>query len=241
MLSSPRDDAEQVIALGASVNAGRQRLWIELPISGSLPLLAVIALDGAEVELVDGPAPRELFATLTGCFPEPPLRSAGGAPVLGPMLEALPLGGPEIRRLSSLGPELGDDPVIDRARQLPGPYLAVLLPGLSGRLSALLGKGSLLRLAPLGLELPLDPGSWRLPRVLRSGSPQPLARRDAFVYVAAAPLPRWADLPPGSLEGFSRAAAPPHALLEAAGFSGASELYGAPIPRWDRARSIASR
>lgn len=239
MLSSPRDDAEQVIVLGASVTPGRQRLWVELPISGSLPLLAVIALDGAEVEVVDGPAPRALFATLAGCFPEAPLRPAGGAPVLRSLIESLPLGAPEIRRLSSLGPELGDDPVIDRARQLPGPYVAVLLPGLGGRVGALLGKGSLLRVAPLGLDLPLDPGSWRLPRVLRSGSAQPLARRDAFVYVAAAPLPRWSDLAPGSLEGFSRAAAPPRALLEAAGFRGASELYGAPIPRWERARSIA--
>ncbi len=239
MLSCPRDDAEQVIALGASVTAGRQRLWIELPVSGSLPLLAVIALGGAEVELVDGPAPRGLFATLAGCFPEAPLRPAGGAPVLRPLIESLPLGAPEIRRLSLLGPELGDDLVIDRARQLPGPYLAVLLPGMTGRLSALLARGSPLRLAPIGLELKLSEDSWSLPRVLRSGSAQPLARRDAFVYVAAAPLPRWSDLAPGSLEGFSRAATPPRALLEAAGFRGASELYGAPIPRWDRARSIA--
>jgi hypothetical protein len=238
MLSTPRDDAELAIVLGATP-AGRQRMWIELPISGSLPLLAVIALDGVEAALVERPAPRALFATLAGCFPDPPQRPAGAGTSLAPLIEALPIGSPEVRRLATLGAELGGDPVVERAQALPGPYLAVLLPGLGGRLSALLAKGSPLRLAPVGLELPLELEQWRLPRVVRSGDAQPLARRDAFVYVAAAALPRWGDLAPGSLEGFSRAARPPRELLEEAGFEGAADLYGAPLPRWERARLIA--
>lgn len=238
MLSSPRDDAEVAIALGAGAQPGRQRLWIELPVSGSLPLAAVVSLEGQEAQLVDGPAPAGLFAAVSACFPEPSPLPAGGSP-MAPLIEALPIGVPEVRLLNSLDGALGDDPLLERARQLPGPYLAVLLPGLGGRLSALLAKGALLRLAPLGLELPLEADHWRLPRVLRSGGARPLARRDALVYVAAAALPRWADLPPGSLEGFEGAAAPPRQLLAQAGFAGASDLYRAPISRWDRPRLIA--
>jgi hypothetical protein len=227
-LSSPRDDAETAILVGASEAGAVQRIWFELPLIREGPIVAVIPLDGVSARIVEARCPDRLFAALAELFPAPnPMPTGSGGP-LGPWLERLPLpAAPALKIVDALDREAS----LPGAEAFRGPYVVVSLEGWGATIAEALSKSAPLRLAPIGLDLEGGDARWRVPRVVRGGGARPRARYDARVYVGARGHPRWQDRAPESMELFA-SARQPGPDLRGAGFAADLRVYRGTIERF---------